>query len=1176
MIRSFEVKLNAAHPELPLFEATAIVGSASTAFIHRVPASVGSWHITKVYVNAQYPDGSNVTIEAQVGAEGIWTATLPATETSGRVRSGFSILADGIDENGDPITQYILGIADFAVYTRDLKVQPGSRSWALKYFDVVPDPAKKGDVAKIDDAIKLYDGTQWVAFGSDVDLSNYYTKEETDALFDDYYTKQETDEAIDRLAAYYITYTAAGAAFPTRAALLNAATYYSGGVARVPTRNDYAVVLADESHSGAEYRYIYAVADGQTTGQWEAQYPIETNDYTALSRKPSINGVTLTGDKKSAEIGVASRADAKLYPVASGTPAFTEWTITADGLPVGTTVSQPSFNTYGADGGAWTVTIQNEQEGIQTALSVGGDEYTANDTYLVFRGAVSYYSASIVATRTCTNLTGYRLGRDVGVTAGMNNDKPLQPAGDYATKSDATLTVVYGGNGQKYSDWTCDPATIEDMGETHEFHVEKMSTGWRIMLDNAFFSPEFGNDDTTDYTYTGTSPIGEITVVATRVANTVSYQLGTQADKLLASEAALEALGGEVTGKVAKTGDTMTGGLTVPNLTVGSRDSQHQVGTGSTAEGENVSAVGMYCHAEGTNTYSSGYASHAEGFHTTATTNTGTHAEGCLTTALGEGSHAEGGNTETKNEYEHAEGRYNNSHRAAAYNWGGAGNTLSSTGFGSSENAKKNAVETMQDGKTFIYGLGGYDGTNPTATGVKDLATAVNGKAEAATNPTAGHIATLTAEGGIADGGIDVPTALRYALGETITATATLADRTMNKVEPLATNTADIKLSFPAATTGKARDFLVLIINPTGNTGAITFDPPAGAMIYGDGLTQTFAAGETWEVTITEVATKQFLCKALKVEGVQVPWTTKFEVTPYSSYLTTGIRSATAIDSTTPTIVDWGDGNTDSITGDISELTHTYSAAGTYVVTISDNISDFMLAGNNGGNWGNNQQIVTKILTISPNVTSLPSLALYGMQQLHYVYAGESGNLTLGGMAFYACGSYASDIGTFDFSGRTIATIPDQCFARCRKMATFAFPKGLTAINSSAFNMCFYDASTAGATLVIPEGVTTIGTNAFYNCTYLAEITIPSTVTSFSSAVFHTCPMLGTIRANMMSAVSGYNMFGGAAGEYTGENTAAAGTNRLYVRTGATGYDTGLWLDPLQSSSKCGFTKVEV
>lgn len=120
--------------------------------------------------------------------------------------------------------------------------------------------------------------------------------------------KEWIDDEIDTYAAYYITYTAAGAAFPTRAALLNATVVYSGGAARTPTRNDYAVVLADEAHGGAEWRYIYTVADGATTGQWEAQYPIETNDYEALSNKPQINGHTMTGNQTGAVLGLIDQS----------------------------------------------------------------------------------------------------------------------------------------------------------------------------------------------------------------------------------------------------------------------------------------------------------------------------------------------------------------------------------------------------------------------------------------------------------------------------------------------------------------------------------------------------------------------------------------------------------------------------------------------------------------------------------------------------------------------------------------------------------------------------------------------------------------------------------------------------------------------------------------------------
>ena len=125
-------------------------------------------------------------------------------------------------------------------------------------------------------------------------------------VLSDYYTKEQTDEAIDSLAAYYITSNAEGEAFPTYAALSSASVFYSGGQVRVPTRNDYCVVLADEGHGGSEWRYIYAVHEdtGETNGQWEAQYPIETNDYDALSNRPQIGGVELTGNKSAADLGL--------------------------------------------------------------------------------------------------------------------------------------------------------------------------------------------------------------------------------------------------------------------------------------------------------------------------------------------------------------------------------------------------------------------------------------------------------------------------------------------------------------------------------------------------------------------------------------------------------------------------------------------------------------------------------------------------------------------------------------------------------------------------------------------------------------------------------------------------------------------------------------------------------
>lgn len=88
----------------------------------------------------------------------------------------------------------------------------------------------------------------------------------------------------------------------------------------------------------------------------------------------------------------------------------------------------------------------------------------------------------------------------------------------------------------------------------------------------------------------------------------------------------------------------------------------------------NNEASGNYSHAEGTNTEASGSVSHAEGYY-----------------------------TKTTNDFEHAEGSYNASHTG----------TRHSIGIGLSSSTRKNAVEAMDDGRVFVYGIGGYDGTNP-------------------------------------------------------------------------------------------------------------------------------------------------------------------------------------------------------------------------------------------------------------------------------------------------------------------------------------------------------------------------------------------------------------------------------------------------------------------------------
>ena len=125
---------------------------------------------------------------------------------------------------------------------------------------------------------------------------------------------------------------------------------------------------------------------------------------------------------------------------------------------------------------------------------------------------------------------------------------------------------------------------------------------------------------------------------------------------------------------------------------------------------------GSYAHAEGNATIAQGRNSHAEGLQTFAA-GASSHAEGDSTFAYGAASHAEGYYTRTRNTNEHAEGKYNKST---------SGTTLHSVGIGTSNSARKNAHEITTDGKHYILGVGGYDGTNVTTSGVQDLATVIN------------------------------------------------------------------------------------------------------------------------------------------------------------------------------------------------------------------------------------------------------------------------------------------------------------------------------------------------------------------------------------------------------------------------------------------------------------------
>lgn len=116
--------------------------------------------------------------------------------------------------------------------------------------------------------------------------------------------KNYVDDSINQVAAYYITKNASWAAFATKAELLATTTFYSWWVVRVPTRNDYCIVLADETHSWETTRYSYQWSS------WEYQYTVNE---TALTQA-QLNALNswITSGKVSTYDGYATNKQDKL------------------------------------------------------------------------------------------------------------------------------------------------------------------------------------------------------------------------------------------------------------------------------------------------------------------------------------------------------------------------------------------------------------------------------------------------------------------------------------------------------------------------------------------------------------------------------------------------------------------------------------------------------------------------------------------------------------------------------------------------------------------------------------------------------------------------------------------------------------------------------------------------
>lgn len=279
MIGVVDVEINAANPHVPLRPVRTFVGSPQSFRVRNVPRRIGEWEIKAVRLEVYYPDSTTETANC-VLTGGVWVGTVGASAVPGTSVAGFVVNADGIDEFGQPVVGYILGIGDVEVLTRERSVTPGVITFKGDKGDK-GDPGEKGE--------KGDPGT-----GAVLSVNGKVGDVVLGANDVGAYSKGETDATVTRIDADVANALGAGTQ-----ALLDAAA---------------AMSAANEAQSAAnaaleDVRMLPAVA--------------HTGNYNDLADKPWLANVAYTG----------------YYSDLSGTPEIPTEAWQVNALPNGTTAT---------------------------------------------------------------------------------------------------------------------------------------------------------------------------------------------------------------------------------------------------------------------------------------------------------------------------------------------------------------------------------------------------------------------------------------------------------------------------------------------------------------------------------------------------------------------------------------------------------------------------------------------------------------------------------------------------------------------------------------------------------------------------------------------------------------------------------------------------------------------
>lgn len=224
--------------------------------------------------------------------------------------------------------------------------------------------------------------------------------------------------------------------------------------------------------------------------------------------------------------------------------------------------------------------------------------------------------------------------------------------------------------------------------------------------------------------------------------------------------------------------------------------------------------------------------------------------------------------------------------------------------------------------------------------------------------------------------------------------------------------------------------------------------------------------------------------------------------------------------------IDWGDGSQkETLRGySTAAVSHSYAAAGDYMITIDGNAGSYKLAGFQYKNESNGASVTPGCYPFLKKVHLGVNAGLYngcfqGTTALECVTI--TGDIQMIGASVFMNSGIravvipptATELGKKLFSGcrnlgvvsipREVASVGQEAFLSCSGLRALWIPDGVTVLGQSAFSGC---ASVGSA--ILTDGITEAGDSLFAGCTGLGEVALPGSLAAVPASCFDGCSSL--------------------------------------------------------------------